>query len=354
MAWKWISLIAGTGVLFQERIPNYFVVRYRNEAYWIDPDDLETHEHALTLCSDWLETEPSADLYVFRGRLWRARNLNERAEEDADRAVDLESRHYHAWYLKARLLFDQNQYDQAIAIAEQLIEWEPDQGGAYNMRGVCHYRKGDYTAARQNYESCLERRPDYLVALTNDALVDIVQGDHRAGIKKLEQARNTNPLIHYIYSNLAYSYKQTEQWDKALANLDLAIERKPNDYFSRITRANILKDRNETKTQVEDLRVVVYLKPELTSQLNTLSWILATHPDASIRNGKEALAYAETSFARNATALSAMSLAAALAETGDFDRAIEILETEIGWTVDYQTKRSDMLSDFRDQVPYRE
>ncbi len=59
--------------------------------------------------------------------------------------------------------------------------------------------------------------------------------------------------------------------------------------------------------------------------INNLAWTLATCPDASLRDGKAALNYAlracQVSNWQNAAAID--TLAAAYAETGDFDNAVK-------------------------------
>ena len=72
-------------------------------------------------------------------------------------------------------------------------------------------------------------------------------------------------------------------------------------------------------------RQVLKEEPDNPQVLNDAAWLLATWPDASIRNGKEAVklgAHAvQITSAKESSILG--TLAAAYAETGDFDKAIE-------------------------------
>ena len=67
------------------------------------------------------------------------------------------------------------------------------------------------------------------------------------------------------------------------------------------------------------------LEPNSPEALQSLAWILATHPNASLRNGNEAVYLAsraqEITQSKSPEALDA--LAAALAEQGEFDRAVQ-------------------------------
>jgi twitching motility protein PilT len=64
--------------------------------------------------------------------------------------------------------------------------------------------------------------------------------------------------------------------------------------------------------------------PDSTDSLNNLAWILSTHPDARLRNGKEAVSLAEHAYTitngKNPAILDTLS--AAYAEAGDFTSAI--------------------------------
>jgi hypothetical protein len=60
---------------------------------------------------------------------------------------------------------------------------------------------------------------------------------------------------------------------------------------------------------------------------NELAWLLATHPDAAVRDGRRALELAEKIVLRDSTRFGrAATLAAARAESGDFDGAAREIE----------------------------
>ena len=76
------------------------------------------------------------------------------------------------------------------------------------------------------------------------------------------------------------------------------------------------------------LREAARLRPDWPPPLNALAWLLATHPDSDARNGAEAVNLARracelTSF-QNASYLDVF--AAALAETGDYQKAAEAVQ----------------------------
>jgi tetratricopeptide (TPR) repeat protein len=83
--------------------------------------------------------------------------------------------------------------------------------------------------------------------------------------------------------------------------------------------------RGNWKRAIEDYRAALQLQPNLATAHNNLAWLLATCPVDALRNGQEALERA--TWACNATDWSNPNclgtLAAAFAEVGDYDQAVQ-------------------------------
>ncbi|MCK4343121.1 MAG: tetratricopeptide repeat protein [Phycisphaerae bacterium] len=99
----------------------------------------------------------------------------------------------------------------------------------------------------------------------------------------------------------------------------------PEAFEPRRLLADLLAASGRPHDAVIRYRECLDLQPESADVLNALAWLLATHPDPTVRDGKEAVALAERAVQqhyKNASVLD--TLAAALAETGQFDRAVEV------------------------------
>jgi Flp pilus assembly protein TadD len=103
------------------------------------------------------------------------------------------------------------------------------------------------------------------------------------------------------------------------------------------------------------------LAPDWPPALNGLAWLLATHPDATVRNGPEAVRLAERACAvtsrRNPELLD--TLAAAYAEAGRFPEAINAAQEAItlARTAGDEAavhQAENMLGFFRSGRPFRE
>jgi predicted membrane-bound spermidine synthase/tetratricopeptide (TPR) repeat protein len=116
---------------------------------------------------------------------------------------------------------------------------------------------------------------------------------------------------------------------------------------------------------VKHLREALRLRPQVSSVrgtyawANNLAWILATAPDDRVRNGPEAVEWAQRACQaegyRNPSMLD--TLAAALAEAGRFDEAIKMAERQIVVAVDNDElieAARERIKLYRSGQPYRD
>ena len=110
----------------------------------------------------------------------------------------------------------------------------------------------------------------------------------------------------------------------ALAGFARALELAPQNTRVRLQLAELLVDLQLASDAAEILRAGARLEPAAPAVLDALADLLATHHDAAVRNGPEAVQWARRLVAvtgdQHAPAL--LTLATALAEAGDFDGAI--------------------------------
>jgi protein O-mannosyl-transferase len=104
----------------------------------------------------------------------------------------------------------------------------------------------------------------------------------------------------------------------------IAAEEQPTNWVAASQLALLFQSRNQMARAVEFYHRTLKLQPNLAAALNNLAWILASDPDAKLRNGTEAVGLAEhvcelTQY-KNPVFLG--TLAAAYAEAGRFSHAV--------------------------------
>jgi len=118
---------------------------------------------------------------------------------------------------------------------------------------------------------------------------------------------------------------------EAIVHLTEAIRLNPNSAQFHHQLADTLQVENRIPEAVTHYRETLKLRPDSVLALNNLAWILATHADGALRNGAEAVRYAERACELSDRKEPAFlgTLAAAYAETGEFAKAVTTAEKAI-------------------------
>jgi Flp pilus assembly protein TadD len=117
--------------------------------------------------------------------------------------------------------------------------------------------------------------------------------------------------------------------EEAIAEYEKALELKPSYDKPAETLAGMYLYDRKTSDAIRVLRIGATHAPENVKVLHTLARVFATCPNAQLRDGPAAVSLAEQAAAKTGhqqpTVLA--TLAAAYAETGAFDKAIETAKT---------------------------
>ena len=131
---------------------------------------------------------------------------------------------------------------------------------------------------------------------------------------------------------LALAYLAQKKYPSALALLERVIKAQPENALAYVDIASVWLGLEEESKAVDSYRSALRLVPELPKALNNLAWILATHPDPKIRNGIEAVKFAERlcALSKYQSPVGLDTLATAYAEAGRFSDAVSTAQKAIG------------------------
>jgi tetratricopeptide (TPR) repeat protein len=156
-------------------------------------------------------------------------------------------------------------------------------------------------------------------------LVAARAGHDSAAIASFTQWLHTHPDDATCHLNLAQAYIRTKNDRAALAHFDVRLRLQPGDTRALFDRAQLCHQRLGDYAQaLAGYKRIIELAPKHARAHDRIAWILATCPNPAIRNGKEAVAYAERACAIQKSADLIETLAAAHAETGNFEEAIRL------------------------------
>jgi tetratricopeptide (TPR) repeat protein len=161
--------------------------------------------------------------------------------------------------------------------------------------------------------------------LAQKGRMDDAAGSFRQAI----ELRPDFPDAHY---NLGVLLFQKGDYDGAIAQLRTALSIQPNDSGTNTTLANVLVQKGLLREAADHYRQTLESEPESQLALNNLAWLLATGPDDSLRDGARAieLALKLNRVTHENNPLYVRTLAAAYAEAGEFEHAVETSQRASG------------------------
>jgi tetratricopeptide (TPR) repeat protein len=215
----------------------------------------------------------------------------------------------------------------------------PSGAVAYNNFGNTLCLAGKIAEAGPYYQKALEVDPAYVQAYNNLGNVQYHAGDVDQAIRLYRKALEIDP--HYVQShnNLSMLLYQKGDLEEAAAHCRTTLQLNPRSPDALAILGEVADRKGDVKAAIALWRRRLQLQPNHVETLGRLAWALATHPDASIRNGAEAVELAgrgvRLSGAQDSAALDA--LAAAYAEAGRFPEA----RAALGKALELATQRQD-------------
>jgi tetratricopeptide (TPR) repeat protein len=208
----------------------------------------------------------------------------------------------------------------------------PAASDSYNQLGIVMAKKGNYPEAIEDFTRSAKGDPGNCDPWMNLGHTLTLQGkfpeaeqDYLIALKIQPNA----PQTHKMYASLLKSQGRNIE---ALYHLRKAADFKP-DVDTYTEMASLEYATGNSRQAVEYLRRALALKPFPPNVviMNNLAWMLATCPDASVRNGDQAVKYASQACLLTGYRQAGLvgTLAAANAEAGHFPEAISTAETAI-------------------------
>jgi Flp pilus assembly protein TadD len=224
-----------------------------------------------------------------------------------------------------RVLFQQKKYDEARVQFDEILQLHPDNAEAHKCLGCILATQGKYAEAETEYSTALQLRPE-------DA-----DTRHALTVVKLNAESET-----------------------ALTNLYNALKHLPTPEI-HFQIAVIQTMQGEFQDAIGHYTEALRLKSDSPDVLNNLAWLLATCPDAHVRDGAQAVGYAGRAceLTHYQTTIYVGTLAAAYAEAGRFDDATAAAQkacalAEKSGETNLLRRNQELLALYRARQPYHE
>jgi Flp pilus assembly protein TadD len=176
------------------------------------------------------------------------------------------------------------------------------------------------------YEKALDIRPGLEQVHNNLGVILANRGHIGEAVDHFRKAVEIKPAFGDANRNLGELLAAREQFDEAISYFDKALTIMPADGRAIEDFRRAWDDRGATWKLLVRQRQLLRAHPKDITLLNNIAWKLATNPNASIRDGMEAIRLAqravELSGGREPAVLG--TLAAACAEADQFSDALKV------------------------------
>ena len=187
---------------------------------------------------------------------------------------------------------------------------------------------------------------DNIIAEGNLGQAYFTEGKKREAMIHFQNSLRIAPNQAPIHSCLGVFFLEMGRVSESVAHLEKALEIEPNFTDAHYNLGNTYMQMGQASEAISHYGRAMELDPNDTEALNNMAWMLATWPDALIRDGTKAVAFARRadSLTRSESPVISATLAAAYAEAGRFAEAIKTAQRALQLAIaEGNTSRADSI-----------
>lgn len=245
--------------------------------------------------------------------------------------------------------------------AEQLtkaLEIKPDDAPTLLLRANLFYQLKDNEAALKDADAAIKAQPQLLLAHLLQAEILVAQNRIDEAIANLEKLVPLAPNQTRLLEPLATFYLVGGQPRKSIETFTKVLEVEPDNFRALRFRGDANLNIGNHAAAVADFNEALKLEGEDEGLLNNFAWVLATSPEDNVRDGKRALELATKAAEMSSHSVPHIlsTLAAAYAETGDFENAKKWSSkaVELGENDETRDQLAKELESYKAGKPWRE
>ena len=308
-------------------------------SYWRDSESLWTHALAVTSGNDVAHTGLGVIL-LRRGEVDAAIAHDREAlairPGNADAQVNL-----------ANALLKKGLTEEAIAQYHEALKVLPNESILRGNLGNAFLQTGQAAQAVEQYREFLKSQPGHPQIRYSLAVALLREGETDEAIAQFREAVKLKPDYREAYNDLAIALLKKGAVEDAIATWEKALSLQPGNAEVHSNLAVALIQKGDTREAIAHWKKTLQLQPDKTGTLLTLAWVLATSPDANVRDGTMAIALARHAheLLGDKNLMLFRVVAAAYAEAGRFSEAITAIQRGIQLAT--EQNQSDFVDMFK-------
>ncbi|MDR0503768.1 MAG: tetratricopeptide repeat protein [Treponema sp.] len=225
---------------------------------------------AIEINSELIKMFPEKSRYYSdRGRDYFHNGQYKEAIADYNKAIELEPDNDWNYEGRAMVYMENKQYDEAFADYTKMIEMHPEIPNKYRNRAAAYSSAGQYDKAIADFSKGLELTEDFF---KNPAIDEYGEKYFESGNSKYYPL----PLYYYLNSR-AYAYKELGQFEKAIADINNALETCDLAYDRSClynSRAEIFEAAGEYQKAINDCKKALELTLHMEAKIPSTNEIL--------------------------------------------------------------------------------
>lgn len=204
--------------------------------------------------------------------------------------------------------------------------------------GAALDKTGRTDEAVEHYSACLRLNPGYELGHYRLGLALTGMGKPDEAAFHFSEALKRDPNSEELHNDLGVVFAQQGRNEAAIAELKRAMQINPDYPQPYINYGNILQKLGRPAEALTNYYRAQALEPDSPEVLDKIALLLATCPDAQVRNPPAALKLAlrASDLTQNQNPVCLAALATANAATGNFSNAVAVAEIAVGRARDLQ------------------
>lgn len=254
-----------------------------------------------------------------------------------------EKEDYNAIKYKALVLIKKGDCTSAINLLTKLESINQVDSNVFLLRGRCWLKLGEYQYAQNDLNRAIKMDPNNDNAFYFRAICREKTGQLDLAIDDYNRAIEIKPAVT-LYSKRSSLWKKIGQLQNARLDLTKVIKLISEDSYGYYDSAIILHNMGNYIAAIQDYKKSIELNPNNSLALNGLALLYATSEDENFRDEVEAMRLALKAVDLEEHHSNYATLAAAYAEVGNFQEAINIQNKAI--TLAEKSPDTESITDY--------
>jgi tetratricopeptide (TPR) repeat protein len=224
---------------------------------------------------------------------------------------------------KGQILIALTRYKEAAEELTRALAIDSKSLPILELRAALYEQLGDKAKALGDIEKILEIKPGQPNVMHMRAALLAELGKYEEAVRELQKLHRADPSDSLTMLQMGMLYTSMKKYDKAIEVFTTVLSERPDDPEALRGRADAYLNSGKRAKAEADYEKAFKIDAHDVGMLNNYAWVLATAPEDNLRDGRRAVAMAtdackQTEYKQDYIL---STLAAAYAETGDFESA---------------------------------